>query len=159
MDVAAGAGSVNDMLKQYETEPLKLLIVMISFAGFGAIVKWFRTPKGIRTVTALCCSIATSAFVGAQVYLILKVLNLSTEAQFAITGACGYCGGVILDVLLPAALKSVKTIIEAVPKLFVRWLYKRLGIEYEEERPLAFQPSLEEEGSNAHSSTERNDKS
>ncbi len=129
----------DDLFRQYELEPFKILFVIASFAGFTGVVKWMRSPKGLRTLGALICSITTAAFVGVQVYFVVRSLKLSPEAQFAITGICGYSGGMILDVLVPLTIKCVKTIIEAVPRLFIHWMSRRFGVEYE------MKPEKEEE--------------
>lgn len=117
------------LFRQYELEPFKIVFVVASFAGFAGLVKWLRSPKGLRTVGALFCSVTTAAFVGIQVYFVVKALKLSPEVQFAVTGICGYSAGVVLDVLLPVGIKCIKSIIETVPKLFIHWAYLKLGIE------------------------------
>jgi hypothetical protein len=90
------------------------LFGMLFLASLGGIVRWLRS-KNKHTVFSFLLALVTSAFIGLQVHFFMKYLGLDQDLQFAISGACGYSAGALLDALTP---------------LLIRWGYKRLGVEY-----------------------------
>lgn len=100
-------------------EQARTLFGTMLAACLGGMVHWMRHPKGGYTIVAFCISVTTAAFVGMQAHFILRWMGCAEELQFAVSGAAGYGGGALLDAAVP---------------LMIRWGYKRLGLEYPEEK-------------------------
>ena len=94
---------------------LKLLIGTITAAALGGIVHWMRDPKGGYTIVAFIVAVTTAAFVGMQAHFLMRYLGFAEELQFAVSGACGYGAGALLDAAVP---------------MIVQLGYKRLGLKY-----------------------------
>jgi hypothetical protein len=90
------------------------LIGMLFLASLGGIVRWFR-GKGKHTLFSFFLALLTSAFVGLQAHFLMRYFGIDQNLQFALSGACGYGAGQLLDAVTP---------------LMIRWTYKRLGVEY-----------------------------
>ncbi|MDR1875863.1 MAG: phage holin family protein [Synergistaceae bacterium] len=90
------------------------IISVLCLASLGGLVRWLRNKNG-HTWFSFLMALLTSAFVGLQVHFFMRYMGLDQNLQFALSGACGYSAGALLDVLTP---------------LMIRWCYKRLDLEY-----------------------------
>jgi hypothetical protein len=94
------------------------LFGVLCLASLGGLVRWLRS-RNKHTWFSFLLALLTSAFVGLQAHFFMLYLGLDQNLQFAVSGACGYSAGALLDTMTP---------------LIVRWSYKRLGVEYPEPR-------------------------
>jgi hypothetical protein len=89
-------------------------IGVLCLALLGGLVRWMR-GKNKHTLVSFFLALLSSAFVGLQAHFFMRYLGLSQDLQFALSGACGYSAGALLDAMTP---------------LMIRWCHKRLGVEY-----------------------------
>jgi hypothetical protein len=89
------------------------LFGMLLLASFGGLVRWLR-GRGKHTLFSFFLALLTSAFIGLQAHFFMRYFGIDQNLQFALSGACGYGAGQLLDAVTP---------------LMIRWAYKRLGVE------------------------------
>ena len=82
------------------------VLTAMGIAGMGGLVGWLRRKryKNWRTFLA---AIITAAFTGLLSSLITDWLQLDAHLQFAISGAAGYSGGMLLDTISPMLVHMV----------------------------------------------------
>lgn len=73
----------------------------------GGTLKYIRSEKKKLTITAYLLSLATSAFVGMIAVLALRHFGISAHMQGAVGAIAGYCGGDLLDVAAPLAIRAL----------------------------------------------------
>ena len=98
--------------KRRRREKMEMLIATLLLAG--GTLKYIRDEHKKLTITAYLLSVSTSVFVGVIALLALRHCGTSVYLQGAMTAIVGYCGGDLLDVAAPLAIKA---------------LCKKLGIE------------------------------
>lgn len=88
------------------TQLLTGAIIAMIIACLGGVVNWFRRTRKKNWGT-FAAAIVTAAFTGLLSHLLTGWLGLDTHLQYAISGAAGYSGGLLLDTITPALLHMI----------------------------------------------------
>ena len=79
----------------------------MSIAVLGGAVNWLRN-KHKKDWWTFIAAIITAAFTGLLSHLITGWLELDIRLQYAISGAAGYSGGLLLDSVAPLLIRLVQ---------------------------------------------------
>lgn len=102
-------------LVQAVEEEVSLLIGVVFatlIAVMGGAVNWLR-HKHKKDWGTFIAAIVTAAFTGLLSHLITSWLELDVRLQYAISGAAGYSGGLLLDSVAPLLIRLFQEKIES----------------------------------------------
>ena len=101
------ADIVNNRLYIEENAPDIIdVIAAMSIAGMGGLVGWLRRKRR-KNFGSFIAAIITAAFTGLLSHLLTDWLKLDVHLQYAISGAAGYSGGILLDAVAPLLIHLV----------------------------------------------------
>lgn len=87
-------------------------IIAMLIAVLGGAVNWLR-HKHKKDWGTFIAAIVTAAFTGLLSHLITGWLELDLRLQYAISGAAGYSGGILLDSVAPLLIRMFREKIES----------------------------------------------
>lgn len=80
--------------------------IAMGIAGLGGAVNWLRRTRE-KNWGSFAAAIVTAAFTGLLSHLLTSWMELDVHLQYAISGAAGYSGGILLDSITPSLLHLV----------------------------------------------------
>lgn len=89
-----------------ETGLLAGAAIAMGIAGLGGVVNWLRRTRKKNWGT-FAAAIVTAAFTGLLSHFLTSWLEFDVHLQYAISGAAGYSGGILLDSVAPMLLHLV----------------------------------------------------
>ena len=89
------------------SEDSQLMIGAVAVASLGGLVNWLRRARK-KSWGTLAAAILTAAFAGFMSHFLTGWMGLDMHLQYAISGAAGYSGGVLLDTAAPMLLDLLK---------------------------------------------------
>lgn len=81
-------------------------LIAVFIAVLGGVVNWIRKTRK-KNWGSFIAAIVTAAFTGLLSHLLTSWLELDIHLQYAISGAAGYSGGLLLDTIVPTLLHMV----------------------------------------------------
>lgn len=81
-------------------------IAAMSIAGMGGLVGWLRRKRK-KNFGTFAAAVITAAFTGLLSHLLTDWMGLDVHLQYAISGAAGYSGGILLDAIAPILVHMV----------------------------------------------------
>ena len=82
------------------------VLTAMGIAGMGGLVGWLRRRRR-KNFGTFFAAVITAAFTGLLSHLLTDWLALDTHLQYAISGAAGYSGGILLDAIAPMLVHLV----------------------------------------------------